>query len=254
MVDNNKNAKSQVAAFSNLVRNGTYSEKFQHATPAKAFFQKVMTEVLQKLKTAGKTDLKIMDCGCGNGAWLDYLTELDEGAMIGSIYGFDLTPDMVEVARLKLEGNGLKPRLTLTTGDILDPASYSAGLGSQPGYDLIFTYDVIQQLPRNKQYNACELIISQLAPGGIAVIFDNDADSPFGKKMARKKFITRYFHIPLVPRYYCNAKYPPLKEFADDLAKSDALDVKIEVSENQMKRALILSRLNYSSIHNAKNS
>src|SRR3546814_2630858 len=45
-------------------------------------------------------------------------------------------------------------------------------------------------------------MVAALAPGGVAVIFDNEADSRFGRRMALRKLVTRYSGLPLVPRYY----------------------------------------------------
>ena len=58
----------------------------------------------------------------------------------------------------------------------------------------------------------------RLAIGGAALIFDNDAESPFGRRMALRKFMTRYFGLRLVPDYYCNASYPPLNRLRQRIA------------------------------------
>ena len=60
--------------------------------------------------------------------------------------------------------------------------------------------------------------------------------------MGRRKFFTRYFGLPLVPRFYCNAKYPPLARFRDRLAADPAIDAEILVRDDAVKRALIVHR------------
>jgi SAM-dependent methyltransferase len=124
-------------------------------------------------------------------------------------------------------------------GNVLEDAAYQFG---QPDrrFDLIYTFDVIQQLPPREQYRAVEQLLDRLDEGGIAVVFDNDKRSRFGRVMARKKFLTRYLGLRLVPRYYCNARYPPLADFAERLNRSRRLPVALEVSPGGAKRALIL--------------
>src|SRR3546814_12322438 len=62
-------------------------------------------------------------------------------------------------------------------------------------------------------------MVVALAPGGVAVVFDNEADSPFGRRMALRKLVTRYSRLPLAPRYYCNAAYPPLARLQKQIAE-----------------------------------
>jgi len=229
----------QSSAFSALVKDGTYSGSFDHPQPARLFFQSVMTGVLTELGRALASGLSVIDCGCGNGTWLDYLTGLEGAEHIRSLRGFDLTPEMTEVAAFRLEGKAQST--TIKSGNILDPASYGFP-GSCDRYDLVFTYDVVQQLPVKLQFQACETIIEHLAPGGIAVIFDNDSRSNFGRRKKKKKFLTRYFGFKLVPEYYCNAHYPPLEKFGARLEQKYGIRSNIEISPNGVKRALVLRR------------
>ena len=92
---------------------------------------------------------------------------------------------MIEVARGKLAG--LVEAKDLHAGNILEDASYDFG-DLDTGFDLIFAYDVVQQLPRRQQYGACEMMAKHLSPEGFALIFDNDSHSKFGRRMARRKF------------------------------------------------------------------
>lgn len=228
--------EEQSRTFDQLVEQGEYGDDFDHAPDAKAFVSAVVTDVLRR---RGPTRaLSVLDCGCGTGAWLSHLASLLSADGISGVRlcGFDLSVKMVDVARRKL--SGLAQPQDLRPGNVLDPSSYDLG---GAGYDLIFAYDVIQQLPRREQYGACELMISRLAPNGTALIFDNDRQSPFGRRMGMRKFLTRYCGLKLVPRYYCNAAYPPLERFRQRLSAS-AWDAHISIRPDHVKRALVIQR------------
>ena len=226
---------TQVGAFAALVEDGTYSENFDHAPRAQEFFNGVMSQVMNEL--ADTRQLRVLDCGCGNGAWLDFLVNTVSPGAGETVFGYDLTPEMVDVARRRLSVS--VPPENFQVGNILESESYCFD-GSGGLYELIITYDVVQQLPRKLQFEACNSILQHLRPGGTAVIFDNDCKSAFGRRMGRRKFFTRYFGMKLVPQYYCNAHYPPLAKFAEQIAKKTNYTTEVLVSGNGMKRALII--------------
>ena len=147
---------------------------------------------------------------------------------------------MVTVATRRLESKA--PPENFQSGNILKSDSYRFP-NSSGKFDLLYTYDVIQQLPSKLQFTAVETMLDHLSEGGVAVFFDNDARSKYGRVMGRKKFLTRYFGMRLVPRYYCNASYPPLADFAEKLVKERALRVSIEIARTGIKRALIVQKV-----------
>ena len=146
------------------------------------------------------------------------LAEVD-GTTRPRLFGFDITEGMVDLARQRLVGYANASQLR--QGDLLNSESYIFGR-AKSGFDIIFAYDVIQQLPPNLQFEACELMVRNLAPRGVAMVFDHDRHSSYGQTMAFKKFVTNYLRVALVPRYYCNASYPPLAGFAARLAESES--------------------------------
>jgi SAM-dependent methyltransferase len=229
----------QKRSFDSLVESGIYSAHFDHDTRAKAF----VSSVLQAVAWRGRWRLpvKVLDCGCGTGAWLHVIHGhlLQAGCAVHRLCGFDLSERMIDVAHDKLRG--LAQTSDIRPGNILEPQSY-AFPGAEGGFDLIFTYDVVQQLPHRRQIHACFLIAEALAPGGVALVFDNDAETRFGRRMAVRKFLTRYLGLGLVPRYYCNATYPPLERIRQRLTEDAALDAKIVVRADGIKRALIIER------------
>lgn len=227
----------QRSSFSELVNRGDYSESFEHAAHAQDFFYKTLSYASSQIDKA--EGFSFLDCGCGPGAWLDFVANMGLASAPSAYYGFDLTEEMVSLAKKRLERSA--PAQHFHTGDILADEAYQFPGGPEK-YDLIMTYDVIQQLPKELQYKACQKLLSYVAQGGIAIIFDNDSNSPFGRKMAFRKFVTRYLNIELVPRYFCNAHYPPLTKFAARLGQDGQYVTEIKVSENGSKRALLVRK------------
>ncbi len=231
------NESLQAKSFSRLIERGEYSEKSQHPPHAQQLFTRVMKPILER--HSGQPAITVLDCGCGSGAWLDHLRTIRPENGDLSCYGFDVTPGMVEITRRRLAGSF--PENHFKVGSILDDDAYRFE-GAADGFDIIYTYDVVQQLPAAHQFECCNTMLSRLAPGGTMVVFDNDKNSLFGRKMAARKFATRYLKIPMVPEYFCNARYPPLSRFGKKISRKAQYDAFIEVSETGMKRALIVTQ------------
>jgi SAM-dependent methyltransferase len=231
--------EQQKQSFDKLVDRGIYSAHFDHGAPAKTFVGDIIRDVVAQCHWNGAVN--VLDCGCGTGAWLDFLCQHLRQAGFASQRpcGFDLSQRMIDVAHERLRN--LVEVSDIREGTLLDPSSYSfAGLAD--GFDLVFTYDVVQQLPRARQFDACFTIVSALAPGGVALIFDNDAETRFGRRMAIRKFLTRYFGLKLVPRYFCNAAYPQLENIRLRLTSETSLKAEIVVRADGIKRCLIVRR------------
>lgn len=206
------NTDTQRDTFNALVDDGVYSKDFAHASPLVTFYREVMAEALIGLPT--DRSLQVLDAGCGTGAWLAVLADLvAERGWQADLAGFDLSDRMVAVAHEKMQGRIDAGRLR--QGSALEASAYCFA-DAPNGFDLIVAYDLIQQLPPSAQHGAVALMVAALRPGGQVILFDHDRDSPYGRKMAFKKFVTRYFFFPLVPRYYCNARYPSLQRLCQD--------------------------------------
>jgi hypothetical protein len=87
------------------------------------------------------------------------------------------------------------------------------------------------------QWKAVETMLGRLAPGGRLLVFDHDCKSGYGRRMGFKKFVTRHLRIPLVPRFYCNAGYPPLGVFANRIADRG---LKTEIREAPINQKFVL--------------
>lgn len=222
--------------FGRLVRAGSYGPDFDHKPAARAFVKSCFDDIR---RVVARPRLRLLDCGCGPGAWLDFIRrELDaERGASCRYYGFDLTPEMIEVARQRLPA---LPAGRLRQGDVTAEESYTFD-GEEPLFDIIFCYDVVQQLPPELQFPACETMARHLRDGGVALIFDQDRHSAFGRGMACAKLVTRSLGIPLVPPHYTAARYPPLKRFARRLAARNYRTA-LKIAPNKRKRALLVRR------------
>lgn len=229
----------QKQSFDKLVDSGVYSAEFEHGLRAKSFVASVLQWAIPPAPL--RRPLSILDCGCGTGAWLQFISAelFRAGHEHQRLCGFDLSGRMVDVAQVKLRD--AEATFDLRVGNMLEAQSYDFD-GIEGGFDLIFTYDVVQQLPRGRQLDACRAIVRALAPNGTALIFDNDSQSRFGRRMAVRKFMTRYFGLRLVPRYFCNASYPPLEKFRHKMAVENSCDAQIAVRDDGIKRALVIRR------------
>ncbi len=224
------NPRSRV--FREAVLLGDYPLEFVHPEDARRF----VAQVLVPLARSPGRPKSVLECGCGTGGWLALLCEALTGSQEARLYGFDITPEMVRKARERLSSRVPPDRIRL--GDVLDERAYDFDVRGQT-FDLVYAYDLVQQLPRGLQIDACEAMARRVARGGSLVVFDHERLSPHGVKMGFKKIVTRFLGIPLVPRYYCAARYPSLRALARRLAAGGrATEIRRDASV--LKRALVV--------------
>lgn len=229
-------AQRNQAAFAELCRTGTYTEEQRHAAHVVRFFRTVLSSVLPRMRR--RQSPRVLDAGMGTGAWLEELVSLfGDAGLEPNYYGFDFTPDMVSVARRRMARLGVPA--DLAQGDLADAAGYR--FGGVDRFDLIVVFDVVQQLPRPRQQTAVDRVLKALAPGGVAVIFDQDRFSRFGLKMEFRKAVTRFLRVPLVPAYFTLARYPALGRIAAR-ARGQGFGVETRTMSDGPKRALVITR------------
>ena len=204
--------------FGRLVRAGVYDAGGSPPAELAAFMR---TCIETALPAAGRTGLKVLDCGCGTGVVLQALRDVLDQRAPGRhrYYGFDLSPDMIAVARRRLPE---VPPTRLHVGSVLDAESYVFD-AEEPLFDLVCCKAVVEQLPPALQFRAVETMLEHVGAGGAAVLFEKDRHSRYGLAMGARKFVTRYLGIPLVPRFYTAARYPPLARFRRRLAQRPRL-------------------------------
>ena len=106
---------------------------------------------------------RILDAGCGPASMLRELPEnLD-------LFGFDLTPEMVEEARAVFRSKGLEEG-RVWEGSVTDADAYfSSESGSDP-YEAVLCVGVMPHIPAELESKVLDNVFSSLAPGGTAII------------------------------------------------------------------------------------
>ena len=226
-----------VRRYEELVKAGVYSPTSIHGGPERRFVVDVLRPIMAGL--AGQP-ARVLDCGCGSGEWLEIVAGLarESGVSQAVLHGFDVTPGMVEAAQQRLHLAG--ETAVLFGGDVLEPSTYRAG--SLIGFDLVFTFDVVQQLPRSRQSDAVDLMLAAVGVGGTLVVFDHERHSGYGRRMGLRKWVTRHLGVPLVPAYYTASAYPSLARIAARLDATPGISARVISSSTSRKRALVASR------------
>ena len=230
---NRRNARIETT-YEELADTGVITEDFQHGKLERELFANVMGIELGRL--ASDRNPAILEAGCGAGAWIETLNALALGRLeTARWYGFDLTPGMVRLAEQRLAR--MSDTVSFSVGDVLDDDAYLRHPGGN--YDLLYAYDVVQQLARSDQMEAVETLLRHVAPGGTLVVFDHDADSLYGILMAVAKRLTR-LGLPVLPAYYLTARYPKLGRVRASLAARPGVEATIVYAADRRKRALIV--------------
>ncbi|MHB8959977.1 MAG: class I SAM-dependent methyltransferase [Candidatus Limnocylindrales bacterium] len=220
-------------SYATLVADGTFDDAFLQSPWAVAFAGEVLGPLLRE---AGP-DASVLEAGCGTGVWLEELARLAEPLGGTRLHGFDLSADMAGAASVRLGRAGVSA--SVWQGDVLDDAAYGDEAGAL--HELVFAYDVVQQLPSDVQAEAVSTMLRHVAPGGHLVVFDHDRRSRYGRVMGAKKWLRRYLGVPLVPRFYIHARYPELERIRRDLER-EGHTATVVVEPEARKRALVVRR------------
>jgi SAM-dependent methyltransferase len=101
--------------------------------------------------TAGRSDLRLLDCGCGTGNNLTLLNRF------GRAYGFDLTPAGLQIGREA--GRRRLARATVTAVPFPSNA-----------FDIVTSFDVLYSLPSAAEEMAVAEMVRVAKPGGFVLI------------------------------------------------------------------------------------
>jgi SAM-dependent methyltransferase len=113
-------------------------------------FRAFVTPLLQRA-AAGRTDARLLDCGCGTGANLDLL------GSFGRAYGFDLT----EIG-LRIGHEAGRTRLARAT--------VTAAPFPTASFDIVTSFDVLYSLADLDEQTAIGEMFRLLKPGGFALV------------------------------------------------------------------------------------
>jgi len=155
--------RERIAAYYHQRRQAGLDRRYSLFEPGSLFrVQRFERDVLAALRRHGMTDLRrlrILDVGCGDGAFLRRLVSW--GAETGNLAGVDLLPERVESAR------GTEPCLDVRQAD----ASALPFPGEQ--FDLAFQLTVFSSIldPAMRRAVADEMV-RVLRPGGAVVSYD----------------------------------------------------------------------------------
>lgn len=214
-----------IEAIESLINKGIYSVNFNQPLWAQAFVLKIMSSFIND------NTKNILECGSGTGFWIKFLFSKYPSI---KFYGFDLSSKMVELAKKNF---GFLPEVSIKQGNILDTKSFS--FGDTSNFDIVFCYDVIQQLYQKDYLKAIYQMLSHINKDGLVIVFDNERLSLYSFKMNLKKLITKFLKIPLVPIEFCDVRYPSL-QYLKKIVEKNGYKCKLVISPNKIKRALII--------------
>ena len=111
-----------VGRYEELIGSGVYRTSTEHGGPDKAIVHQVLEPFFE---ARPESAIRVLDSGCGPGEWLEEVVAIASPRSSPThLYGFDITPGMIDLARQRLDGR-IDPA-NLKVGDVLDPATYAS--------------------------------------------------------------------------------------------------------------------------------
>jgi SAM-dependent methyltransferase len=232
----------QRLAFREQVARGVYSASHYARGANREFFLRVVRTALGA-RWSSTEELRILECGVGDGRWLDAI-RADRQTGISEVSGFDVTEEMTAVAAGRFPAapdSPVRPGF-FRVGDItsLDAYRPASETGEGQWYDLVFCYDVIQQLPESMRVPAIELMLKATKREGATVIFDKQRLSRHGITMAIRKWLTAHRIRACVPQFYLLARYPNMSRVARLIRRTWGRSARLIADDRREHFALIL--------------
>lgn len=106
----------------------------------------------------------LLDAGCGPASMLRSLTDLGL-----ELYGFDLTPEMVQEARRVMAEHGAPPA-NFWEGSVADPAAFRGPASAPRQFDAAICIGVLPHVPESVEQSAIANLRDSLGSGGVVAI------------------------------------------------------------------------------------
>lgn len=106
----------------------------------------------------------LLDAGCGPASMLRDLMDLEI-----DLYGFDLTPEMVDEARVVMASRGL-PEQRVWQGSVLDRAAYYKRDDEKHRFDVVICFGVLPHIREVDERIVVTNMFDAVRPGGLVVL------------------------------------------------------------------------------------
>lgn len=107
---------------------------------------------------------RIIDAGCGPASILRHIVKPDR-----ELYGFDLTPEMIDQARRVMQPQGVAGE-RLWLGSVLAASAYHPPSGAVAPYDAALCVGVLPHLPEAADETLITRLHDAVRPGGLVVV------------------------------------------------------------------------------------
>jgi SAM-dependent methyltransferase len=164
----------------------TYSRDYYDSATA---YPPVHVNILKKLLAASGAR-SVLDAGCGPASFLRYLNP-----RLISVFGFDLTPEMVAEARHVLAKKGV-PQERIWGGSVLSPASFRMpGRSRRMAHDAVVCIGVFPHIPDSADRKVIKHLRDCVKPGGLVVV---EARNQFFSLFTLNRYSYQFFAEELI--------------------------------------------------------
>jgi 2-polyprenyl-3-methyl-5-hydroxy-6-metoxy-1,4-benzoquinol methylase len=160
-----------------------YDEYYSSSAPYPPVHRDLIKAIL--LERGAKT---LLDAGCGPASFLRDLTDTSI-----QLYGFDLTPEMIQEAQRVMGGHQV-PASHFWEGSVTNPASYQA-----PGdirFDSAVCIGVLPHIPPEADQTVLENLYQAVEPGGTVIV---EARNQFFALFTLNRYSYQFFAEELLP-------------------------------------------------------
>lgn len=131
----------------------------------------------------------ILDAGCGPASMLRHLVDLH-----ADLYGFDLTPEMVEEARQVMAPLGVASD-HLWEGSVADPIAFRPPPGHVSGFDAAICIGVLPHVPEELDIEVIRNLRDSVRPGGLIAL---EARNQLFALFTLNRYSYRFFEEELI--------------------------------------------------------